>query len=123
MTWDFFGEERKKTTIKNSVKADVYDRAKGKCEKCGKKLKFNEGHYHHTRSDAKTSKGFRFLCPDCHYKYGHSRKVTKDAFFGNETKVVRKQVTEVKGTKKNSVTKSKSSPKKKRKPRDPFDLW
>jgi len=123
MTWDFFGEEKKKTSISNSVKAEVYDRAKGKCEKCGKKLRFNEGHYHHTRLDAKTAKSVRFLCPECHYKHGHSRKVTEDGFFGNETKVVRKRVTKVNKPKKASETKKKSSPKKKRKPRDPFDLW
>lgn len=66
--------------------------AKGKCEKCGIKLKMNEGDFHHTRDPTVTPRAssVRFLCPLCHRKYGHKRtvrKVNADTFW--ETKEVR----------------------------------
>ena len=59
------------------MKREVYLRAEGTCEKCHLKLKMNEGDFHHTRDPTvlPRSSSVRFLCPNCHRKYGH-RPVT-----------------------------------------------
>jgi hypothetical protein len=85
-------EERTRKPIPMKIKREVYKRAKGKCEKCGIKLKMNEGDFHHVRDPTVTPRasGVRFLCPLCHRRYGHKiivRRVDADTFW--ETKRVR----------------------------------
>jgi hypothetical protein len=85
-------EERTRKPIPMKVKRQVYKRAKGRCEKCGIKLKMSEGDFHHIRDPTVTPRpsSVRFLCPLCHRKYGHKiivRKVDADTFW--ETKKVR----------------------------------
>jgi len=72
------GREPKKTHPMN-VKRAVYERAKGKCEKCGIPVEMSEGDFHHTRDPTVTprAKSVRFLCPTCHRKYGHKRTIRK----------------------------------------------
>jgi len=67
------------------VKRQVYKRAKGKCEKCGRSLTMREGDFHHVRDPTVTprAKSVRFLCPLCHRRYGHKRVTRKvETFFG-----------------------------------------
>jgi|YelNatPaOPRAMG01_1025707.scaffolds.fasta_scaffold226559_2 predicted RNA-binding Zn-ribbon protein involved in translation (DUF1610 family) len=85
-------EERTRKPIPMKVKRQVYKRAKGRCEKCGIKLKMSEGDFHHIRDPTVTPRpsSVRFLCPLCHRKYGHKiivRRVDADTFW--ETKKVR----------------------------------
>lgn len=79
----------------------VYERAAGKCEKCGRKLTMKEGDFHHTRDPnvVPRAENIRFLCPTCHRKYGHKRKtVKKETLFTIEKKVkiFRKDVVKIK---------------------------
>jgi hypothetical protein len=85
-------EEPTRKPIPMKVKRQVYKRAKGKCEKCGIKLKMCDGDFHHIRDPTVTPRvsSVRFLCPLCHRKYGHKRivrRVNTDTFW--ETKRVR----------------------------------
>lgn len=87
-----FWEERTRKPIPMKVKREVYKRAKGRCEKCGIKLKMSEGDFHHIRDPTVTPRAssVRFLCPLCHRRYGHKvvvRRVDADTFW--ETKRVR----------------------------------
>ena len=70
------GTESRKP-ISASVKTEVYTRAKGRCESCGKRLIKSQGDYHHWRSPkmSPSASTVQFLCPDCHKKYGHIMKV------------------------------------------------
>ena len=94
-------EEERRTPIPMRVKRQVYERAKGKCEKCGTRLKMSEGDFHHTRDPTVTprAKTIRFLCPLCHRRYGHKRITRRtEMLLGTETevKIVRKKVVKVK---------------------------
>jgi len=85
-------EERTRKPIPMKVKRQVYKRAKGRCEKCGIKLKISGGDFHHIRDPTVTPRpsSVRFLCPLCHRKYGHKiivRRVNAGTFW--ETKKVR----------------------------------
>lgn len=87
-----FWEEHTRKPIPMKVKREVYKRAKGRCEKCGIKLKMSEGDFHHIRDPTVTPRAssVRFLCPLCHRRYGHKvvvRRVDADTFW--ETKRVR----------------------------------
>jgi hypothetical protein len=94
-------EEPSRKPIPVKVKRQVYKRAKGKCEKCGIKLKMSEGDFHHIRDPTVTPRAssVRFLCPLCHRKYGHKRiirKVNTDTFWEKkEVKIVPKEVIKV----------------------------
>lgn len=107
----FWGEEKKRKTLPMRRKRQVYERAKARCEKCGTRLKMNEGDFHHTRDPTVTPRAanIRFLCPTCHRKYGHKRKTrTKELLFGTEkeVKVIRKDVVKIaKPAKKKAKTK------------------
>jgi hypothetical protein len=92
------------------VKRQVYKRAKGRCEKCGIRLKINEGDFHHTRDPTviPRASSVRFLCPLCHRRYGHKRIVRKDDSFWNETEVKTIPREVVKFKKKKPKTKRKA---------------
>lgn len=97
-----FWEEKERKPIPMKVKRQVYERAKGRCEKCGRPLKMNQGDFHHTRDPTVTPRAssVRFLCPTCHRIYGHKR-VTRtrdsDTFWEEkETKTVRQEVVKIK---------------------------
>jgi ssDNA-binding Zn-finger/Zn-ribbon topoisomerase 1 len=82
-----FWEEKERKPIPMKVKRQVYKRAKGKCEKCRRPLKMNQGDFHHTRDPTVTprAKTVRFFCPTCHRIYGHKRITRKrETFFGTE---------------------------------------
>lgn len=70
---DLFESKRKRKPVPYTVKIDVYSRVKGKCERCGKKLKPTQGDFHHTRdpSVTPTVKTVEFQCPTCHRIHGH----------------------------------------------------
>jgi hypothetical protein len=95
-------EERTRKPIPMRVKRQVYKRARGKCEKCGIKLKMSEGDFHHIRDPTVTPRpsSVRFLCPLCHRKYGHKiivRRVNADTFWETKkVKIVPKDIVKVK---------------------------
>lgn len=97
-----FWEEKERKSIPMKVKRQVYKRAKGKCEKCGRSLKMNQGDFHHTRDPTVIPRAstVRFLCPTCHRIYGHKRVTRirdKDTFWEeNEKKIVRQEVVKIK---------------------------
>ena len=96
-----FWDEKKRKSIPMKVKRQVYKRAKGKCEKCGIKLKMNEGDFHHTRDPTviPRASSVRFLCPLCHRRYGHKRTTKKtETLFGTEkeVRVKRQKVVKIK---------------------------
>jgi 5-methylcytosine-specific restriction endonuclease McrA len=78
------------------VKRIVYERAKGKCQRCGTPLKMNEGDFHHKGvATSERPSSIVFLCPNCHRKYGHEyRTVKHDTLFGleKEVRVIHKRV-------------------------------
>lgn len=94
--WDEPGRK----PIRVSVKREVYKRARGRCERCGKDLPFSGGAtcYHHTRKPtvSPTAKTVQLLCRNCHAEHGHKYKtVTHDKGWITETKVtnvIRKKV-------------------------------
>ena len=110
-----FGEEPKRKPVRMSVRKEVYKRAKGRCERC-KKIKLDspdlkggfKGEYHHRRSPSisPTAKTVQLLCPNCHERYGHTRKTVKheDLLFGTrkETKIKRHKVAPIRRKKKPS---------------------
>jgi hypothetical protein len=83
-------EEPTRKPIPIKVKRQVYNRAKGRCEKCGIHLKINEGDFHHIRDATVTPRAtsIRFLCPLCHRKYGHKRITRYDDWTGTEIKTI-----------------------------------
>lgn len=91
-------DEESRKPIKESVKKEVYKRAKGCCECCGIQLEKIHGDFHHWRSPtiSPTAKTVQFLCPTCHRKYGHTRKtVTRDKgriFEEKEVEIIRHKV-------------------------------
>ena len=96
MQFGFFEKESRKP-IKISVKKEVYKRAKEYCECCAIKLTMSQGDFHHWRSPtvSPTAKTVQFLCPTCHRKHGHTRKViTHSGILGNEKeiKIIRHKV-------------------------------
>lgn len=111
-----FSDEKKRKPIRSSVKKEVYKRARGRCERCGTKMKSRQGNYHHTRSPSvsPTAKTVQFLCPNCHSWYGHTRKTRTERGFFSDTKIVtvkRQRVKKAPSSK--SRSKSKKSTKKK----------
>ena len=72
-------EEPTRKPIPMKVKRQVYKRAKGRCEKCGIRLRMSEGDFHHTRDATVTPRAssVRFLCLLCHRKYGHKHIARK----------------------------------------------
>ena len=107
----FFEEKKKRKPIRMSVKKEVYQRTKGKCERCGIKMTLKRGNFHHTRSPtiSPTAKTVQFLCPNCHSWYGHKRKTrTSQDFFGDRKVVtVKRQKVRKAPTRKTSKSKSK----------------
>jgi predicted RNA-binding Zn-ribbon protein involved in translation (DUF1610 family) len=97
-----FWEERTRKPIPMKVKRQVYKRAKGKCEKCGIKLKMREGDFHHIRDPTVTPRpsSVRFLCPLCHRKYGHKiivRRVDANTLWEKKrVRIVPKDIVKVK---------------------------
>lgn len=89
-----FWEERTRKPISMKVKRRVFERAEGKCEKCGTPLKMNEGDFHHTRDPTVTPRptSVRFLCPLCHRRYGHKRVTRRrETLLGTEKDVKTKR--------------------------------
>jgi len=86
--------ERKPLPLR--VKRIVYERAKGKCQKCGTTLRIDEGDFHHKGKPTSTRpSSIVFLCPTCHRKYGHEwRTVKRETLLGveKERKLVRQRV-------------------------------
>jgi cytochrome c553 len=103
-------DDNQRVPIKLSVKKKVYERAKGRCEKCKIKLEMNQGDFHHTRNPTASAaaKTVVFLCPTCHRIYGHKRTVRTESNLFGEEKVIRVK-------RLNPVKKSKHKPKTKKK--------
>ena len=61
---------RTRREFSKAVKRDAAHRANGKCEGCGKRLRFGDYHYDHDDPDAvgggNTLDNCRVLCIDCH---------------------------------------------------------
>ena len=76
--------DRKPLPLK--VKRIVYERAKGKCQKCKAPLKINQGDFHHKGKPTSTRpSSIVFLCPTCHRKYGHKwTTVKRETWSGTE---------------------------------------
>ena len=120
-------EEESRKPIKPTVKQEVYKRAKECCECCGIPLAKVHGDFHHWRSPtiSPTAKTVQFLCPTCHRKYGHTRKVvTHYSFLGDEKEIViirhkvrrrKKKATKKKPTAKRKIRKRKTTKKKTKK--------
>jgi hypothetical protein len=95
-----FWEDEGRKPLPMRRKRTVYKRAKGCCEKCGRKLSISEGDFHHTR-DPKViprAENIRFLCPLCHRRYGHKRKtISRETLLGTEkeVRIVRKDVVKI----------------------------
>jgi len=71
-------EEPSRKPIPLRVKRIVYERAKGRCEKCRTPLKIDQGDFHHKGKATSTRpSSIVFLCPTCHRKYGHKWKTVK----------------------------------------------
>ena len=97
MLW---GDESRKPLPMRRKRA-VYERARGCCEKCGRKLSISEGDFHHTRDPSviPRAENIRFLCPLCHRRYGHKRKtLRRETLLGTEkeVRIVRKDVVKIK---------------------------
>jgi len=114
-----WGKTESRKPILASVKTAVYKRAKGRCESCGLILKKSEGDFHHYRTPniSPTSKTVQFLCPICHRRYGHKRKVIthSNLITGDqkEVKIIRMKVRKHKKRKKKKTTHKKRKVKKK----------
>lgn len=100
-------EEPTRKPIPMKVKRQVYERAKGKCEKCRIPLEMNEGDFHHIRDSTVTPRAssIRFLCPLCHRRYGHKRFARYDDWTGTEVRTIPREV--VKLRKKKPKTKKR----------------
>ena len=83
LLWD----EPTRKPLPMRVKRLVYERAKGKCQKCKTRLKINEGNFHHKGKPTSTRpSSIVFLCPNCHTKYGHYyTTIRRETLFGSET--------------------------------------
>jgi hypothetical protein len=114
--WDDEGRK----PIKISVKRDVYKRAKGKCECCGIILNMSHGDFHHTRTPkiSPTAKTVQFLCPTCHRKYGHKRKVVNRdyGFFSEKEHTIKRRRAPTKTKASSKTIKRKSTTTKKKIP-------
>jgi len=112
------GYEESRKPIKASVKTEVYKRAKGYCECCGIQLARIHGDFHHWRSPtiSPTAKTVQFLCPTCHRKYGHTRKVVTHYYItGDEKEIVtirHKVKRKKKATKKKPIARRKTRKRK-----------
>ncbi|MEM2960594.1 MAG: hypothetical protein QXU67_03205 [Candidatus Bathyarchaeia archaeon] len=83
--------EEKRVPIPIETKKMVYERAKGRCERCGRLLKMSDSgaNFHHLRKPTTrpSPKYVQFLCAFCHKQYGHEfisgrirrKKVRKDS--------------------------------------------
>jgi hypothetical protein len=86
-----------KKPISPSVRAEVYDRADGRCESCRERLSKTQGEFHHFAQPRITpsAETVQFLCSSCHKTYGHAIKVVVHRGLlrkWKETTVVRLQV-------------------------------
>lgn len=93
--------EEKRVSIPSKTKKAVYERAKGRCERCGKPLKIGKGaQFHHLKKPTVKSRPstIQFLCATCHMNHGHdykSRTTGYDPLTGRpirKTRIVRKKV-------------------------------
>ena len=115
----FADDKPKRVPIPAKVKTEVYERAKGKCERCKIKMTKRQGNFHHTRTPSvrPTAKTVQFLCPNCHQWYGHKQKTrSSTSFFGPEKTRVTKRLKVAKVPQKSSsrsTKKPKPKPKKK----------
>jgi hypothetical protein len=96
--------EPKRKPIPLRVKRIVYERAKGKCRKCGTRLKMDEGDFHHKGKPTSTRpSSIVFLCPNCHRKYGHKYRIVKhETVWGGvekERKIIRQRIVRKKAKK------------------------
>jgi len=127
------GTQRKRVPIPASVKKEVWERAKGRCEYpgCNVALKWgNKGRgkvkaiFHHLRAPSvrPTAKTVLLLCPN-HHSIAHEYKTVKkrDLIFGEQKvrKVIRKDVAGKLKKRKTSQRKKKARSKRKRKKAPP----
>ena len=94
--------EEKRVPIPAKTKKAVYERAKGRCERCGRPLKMSDSgaNFHHLRKPTTRPRpeNVQFLCAFCHKQYGHefkSRTIGYDPLTGKPKKkiiVIRKKV-------------------------------
>jgi 5-methylcytosine-specific restriction endonuclease McrA len=89
-------EEPDRRPVPSRVKRIIYERAKGKCQKCKIPLEIDEGDFHHKGKPTSTRpSSIVFLCPNCHRKYGHEYKTVKrETIWGveKERRIVRQRV-------------------------------
>ena len=121
------GEElrkEKRVPLPLKTKREVYERAGGRCESCGRPLKMNEGEFHHLRKPSvkSTASTIQFLCPTCHRKYGHEwRTRTVHTILGTEKrryikrKKVRKHRSPYWEKRKKTVSRKRKQTRKRRK--------
>jgi len=97
LVWGEIREE-KRVPIPSDTKKAVYERAKRRCECCGRPLKMNQGEFHHRREPTVKSRPLtiQFLCGTCHKNYGHEYYTIpkRDIHPGpkKETRIKRKRV-------------------------------
>lgn len=72
-----FDREEARIRLSTATRMQVYENVDGRCERCGRQLREEQGEFHHTRKPSLRSqpKTIQFLCHKCHTKYGHKRKV------------------------------------------------
>jgi len=86
------GDDRdeKRVRLLAETKKKVYERAKKRCQCCGRPLKINQGQFHHLHKPNLRSRPstIQFLCPTCHNNYGHEWKTrTVSTLLGGTKKV------------------------------------
>ena len=89
-------EEPDRRPLPLRTKRIVYERAKGKCQRCKIYLKINQGDFHHKGKPTSTRpSSIVFLCPTCHRKYGHKyRTIKRESIWGveKERRIIRQRV-------------------------------
>jgi hypothetical protein len=86
-------KDEKKVKLGTELRRQVYERAKKRCECCGKPLKISQGEFHHLRKPCTDANPLtiQFLC-NAHHKLGHERKIkVKQTLSGIQTKTIIKR--------------------------------
>jgi hypothetical protein len=86
----FGDKDEKSVRLRTETRKQVYERAKKRCECCGKPLKISQGEFHHLRKPSMdaTPDTVQFLC-GTHHKLGHERKIkVKQTHLGFQSKTI-----------------------------------
>ena len=93
-----FSSTRTRKPLRTSTKRAVYQKASGKCARCGMPIRWGsrKGTYHHTRTPSvrSTAKTVQFLCQNCHSEAHEYKTVRRSGLFETKkvVKIVRKRL-------------------------------